>query len=317
MKTIQEYINHIFSTLPQTTEIERVKEEILSNMEEKYEELKKEGKSENEAIGIVISEFGNIDELIEELHLPTIETDETPISKKAIVEYFHDSKQAFKKINQGIFLILFGIGLSYGLYEILQNKMILNSTATTVLPILGLLFFAIPSLYLFISEGLKIQQLNKIKVLHSPLSQEAKTYLHHEYDVFKPAFIRGIVLGVSLVLCSLITLFFLKGSSDFTKTIGIFICLMIIAIATMIFTHVGTYYSDLQFFLETKAYMEENAEVERVLGAVAAFVFPITFLCSLLAIILYQKWLLALLIFVVVALVYSSFAGAYATFKKK
>lgn len=34
---------------------------------EKYNELKNDGKSENEAIGIVISEFGNIEELIEEL----------------------------------------------------------------------------------------------------------------------------------------------------------------------------------------------------------------------------------------------------------
>ena len=44
-----------------------LKEEILSNMEEKYRELKKQGHSENEAIGTVISEFGNIDELVREL----------------------------------------------------------------------------------------------------------------------------------------------------------------------------------------------------------------------------------------------------------
>ena len=36
-------------------------------MEDKYVELKAEGKSENEAIGIVISEFGNMEELIREL----------------------------------------------------------------------------------------------------------------------------------------------------------------------------------------------------------------------------------------------------------
>ena len=42
---------------------------MLRTMEDKYEELKMEGKSENEAIGIVISEFGNIDELIDELGL--------------------------------------------------------------------------------------------------------------------------------------------------------------------------------------------------------------------------------------------------------
>lgn len=36
-------------------------------MEDKYNELISEGKSDNEAIGIVISEFGNLDELADSL----------------------------------------------------------------------------------------------------------------------------------------------------------------------------------------------------------------------------------------------------------
>ena len=36
-------------------------------MEDKYTELKNEGKSENEAVGTVIAEFGNLDELAEDL----------------------------------------------------------------------------------------------------------------------------------------------------------------------------------------------------------------------------------------------------------
>lgn len=38
-------------------------------MEDKYNELISEGKSENEAVGTVISEFGNLDELAETLGL--------------------------------------------------------------------------------------------------------------------------------------------------------------------------------------------------------------------------------------------------------
>lgn len=36
-------------------------------MEDKYNELISDGKSDNEAIGIVISEFGNLDELADSL----------------------------------------------------------------------------------------------------------------------------------------------------------------------------------------------------------------------------------------------------------
>ena len=63
MDTIKNYLDNMFSAFPKTAEISKIKENLFSNMEDKYNELKQSGKSENEAIGIVISEFGNIDEL--------------------------------------------------------------------------------------------------------------------------------------------------------------------------------------------------------------------------------------------------------------
>ncbi|KAA2299884.1 hypothetical protein FY526_27475, partial [Clostridioides difficile] len=63
METIMVYLENMFAGLPKTPEVEHLKQELLSGMEDKYLELKREGKSENEAIGIVISEFGNIEEL--------------------------------------------------------------------------------------------------------------------------------------------------------------------------------------------------------------------------------------------------------------
>lgn len=67
MDTIRGYLNNMFNSLPRTEQTFKLKQDLLASMEEKYYELKKEGKSENEAVGIVISEFGNIDELIDEL----------------------------------------------------------------------------------------------------------------------------------------------------------------------------------------------------------------------------------------------------------
>ena len=67
METIQTYLENMFRTLPATAEVLRAKDELYQMMEDKYLELKKEGKSENEAIGIVISEFGNLNEIAEDL----------------------------------------------------------------------------------------------------------------------------------------------------------------------------------------------------------------------------------------------------------
>jgi hypothetical protein len=67
METIKRYLESMFENLPRTLEVMRAKEELYSMMEDKYTELINEGKKENEAISIVISEFGNLDELAENL----------------------------------------------------------------------------------------------------------------------------------------------------------------------------------------------------------------------------------------------------------
>ena len=72
METISNYLDNMFINLPQTPEVLRAKEDLMEMMEDKYNELLSEGKMQNEAIGIVISEFGNIQELIEELGIADV-----------------------------------------------------------------------------------------------------------------------------------------------------------------------------------------------------------------------------------------------------
>lgn len=67
METIKNYLENMFSHLPNTPEVQKAKYELYQMMEDKYNELISEGRSNNEAIGIVISEFGNLDELADSL----------------------------------------------------------------------------------------------------------------------------------------------------------------------------------------------------------------------------------------------------------
>ena len=80
METIKNYLDNLFASYPKTPEVENAKSELLNNMEDRYSELKSKGKSENEAIGIVISEFGNIDELMKELNVKSNVTVEDTVS---------------------------------------------------------------------------------------------------------------------------------------------------------------------------------------------------------------------------------------------
>lgn len=67
MEAIREYLHNLFMSLPETPEVLRAKAALLEMMEDKYDELVSQGKSEKEAVGTVISEFGNLEELAEEL----------------------------------------------------------------------------------------------------------------------------------------------------------------------------------------------------------------------------------------------------------
>lgn len=76
METIRNYLDAMFANMPNTPEVKKAKAELLTMMEDKYNELIAEGETENSAVGTVISEFGNLDELADDLGL-TKEVEET------------------------------------------------------------------------------------------------------------------------------------------------------------------------------------------------------------------------------------------------
>lgn len=71
METIRSYIDNLFRSYSHTPRVQKARAELLEIMEDKYNELKSQGRSENEAIGIVISEFGNMEEIAAELEVDT------------------------------------------------------------------------------------------------------------------------------------------------------------------------------------------------------------------------------------------------------
>lgn len=64
---IRIYVNELFENAPNTKKANDLKDEIISNANDKYNDLISEGKNEKEAYDKVIKEIGNVDELISEL----------------------------------------------------------------------------------------------------------------------------------------------------------------------------------------------------------------------------------------------------------
>ena len=84
METIRNYLESMFANLPNTPEVQRAKSELWQMMEDKYNELLAEGISENEAVGTVISEFGNLDELAETLGIENAMKEEVPYQGRVL-----------------------------------------------------------------------------------------------------------------------------------------------------------------------------------------------------------------------------------------
>lgn len=69
MERIRTFLDNMFLSLPDTPEVREAKAHILEGMLDRYEALLAQGKSEDEAFGVVIGEFGSVEELRQELGL--------------------------------------------------------------------------------------------------------------------------------------------------------------------------------------------------------------------------------------------------------
>ena len=64
---IKNYVDVLFSDIPGSKKANELKEEILSNMSERFNDYIQEGKTENQAYSLVISSLGDIDEMLAEV----------------------------------------------------------------------------------------------------------------------------------------------------------------------------------------------------------------------------------------------------------
>lgn len=79
MNVITAYLETMFSAYPRTPRMLEAKAELQTMMEDAYNALIAEGRSENEAVGKVITEFGNLDEVAPVLGIATDIAPSVPI----------------------------------------------------------------------------------------------------------------------------------------------------------------------------------------------------------------------------------------------
>ena len=69
MDKIQVFLDNVFASLPKTIEVSNRKDELYADMSRNYQKYLNEGKSEAESFGLVVQNFGSIEEIRYELKL--------------------------------------------------------------------------------------------------------------------------------------------------------------------------------------------------------------------------------------------------------
>lgn len=203
MQAIRNYLETMFMNLPNTPEVLRAKEELWQMMEDKYTELKNEGKSENEAVGTVISEFGNLDELAEELgihqfmELPEVvaEQPRRTITMEDTKQFLHDkARQAFQMAFGVLLCIVSPVGI------IISEAVHINE----LIGVLALFLCIAVAVGMFVFSGISIKKWDFLKQEPCSLDFETTNYVHEKKDYNRGIFALFLVIGIGLCILSVI-----------------------------------------------------------------------------------------------------------------
>ena len=219
METIRNYLESMFRGLPQTDKIIKAKSELLQMMEDKYTELIRSGKSENEAVGEVIQDFGNLDDLAEDLGIKDIlhQTKNSDVKRRMlsfdeVTEFLEAKKKSVFMRAAGIFLFITCVCAPI-LTGALELKDVFGIVMMFVLIGCGVVLISLSRSF--------IEQWRYLK--YEPCSIDAVSidYLKNKLRDFTPTYSVLSSLGVLMcIFCFIPAVIFSEGSGQFLEEMG-------------------------------------------------------------------------------------------------
>lgn len=251
MDTIKNYLETLFLELPKTEAVEKAKADLLANMEDHYYSLIDEGKSEHEAIGAVISEFGSVDELRQ-----ILEIEEEPTAA-----FFDDEEEMTLPINDEEMLAFLAgrkqisLGLSLGImFTILAvAAMILFSEVGEAFG-MSIFFICISiGVGLIVYYGLQFQKIDRPlhdRMISRNLVKKAQA-LKGEYT---KSFTIGLVLGICSCILALVPLFIFS----YAENLGAALMMAMISIGVFLICYSSIYYTGFDKFIENRFFVGDE-----------------------------------------------------------
>lgn len=237
MNAIRNYLDNMFRNLPNTEAVRRAKSELLQMMEDKYEELISEGKTENEAVGIVISEFGNLDELADSLGISEAVT-ENPVEDKPMLS-MDRVKEYLSMNNTRAILTPLGIALCIlsVVSPILANILPVDLDIIGAGGMFGIIAIAVG---LFIFSGIKSKEFAEVKNKECSLSIEGAEYVRNERRGFKNSYGLMSSFGIGLCILSFLNPILLDKIPFINSNVGAAMMFVFVALGVFLITSANT-----------------------------------------------------------------------------
>lgn len=215
MEAIREYLNNMFLNLPETPQVLRAKAELMEMMEDKYEELIAEGMSEKEAVGTVISEFGNLDELAEELGIGDfMKKEEEPQEKKSrhadrrwgleeVKKYVAFAKTHAMYVALGVMLCIWGPFVE-SVIDGAVDQGYIGAVIGNLLGNTGMFLMVGAAVVLFILASMKTKEYGKVSRYTIALEEEAAAYVRENQEKDEKRRVLTTCIGVFLCIFSVV-----------------------------------------------------------------------------------------------------------------
>lgn len=251
METIKNYLESMFRSLPKTEKVIRAKSELLQMMEDKYSELLAQGVSENEVIGTVISEFGNLDELADELGISdeiTVKNNVAQNSRKVSFKEIHDFLNWHRKV-----LILRGLGIALCICCVVPPILLDSFNMDFFSDILGpvFMFFMIAiGVCLIVFAGNGGQEWNFLRKETCSIDDMTYNYVVElKHNFIKPHSIMTSAAIACYILSCVPAIIFDYFNSDFFENLGGASLFILVASGVFLNVYASTVKRDYNFVL--------------------------------------------------------------------
>ena len=322
METIKNYLDNMFSGLPKTEEMAKLKEDIYGNMQDKYQELKAEGKSENETIGVVISEFGNIEEILEEFDIKHNKSDTKEAEPKEDLpevnmdtarDYLKLKKTTGKFVGIGVSLCIIGVAIMIACNGMMKLRFGDggNGNMGQALGLAIMFIFIAGGVALFIYSGFLISPYAYMEGQFN-ISEYVKQQLSAEWNMQRPSCMVRLVVGICMCVISPVPLFLgmaVPSSEERMVLMGTTILMVIVAFGVCFIISAGNVIEAYERLLEIGSYTKVKKKGNKIIEVVASIVWPLVTAAYLFMGFLFDMWHPGWVIFPITGILFGVFSA--------